>query len=165
MSGRSGAGAAPERRAIHGIEPGRVRAAVFDLGGVILAGSVQNVERFGLSLGLPEALWAGLRRELFLDTGWWDRLERAEITMEAFAEEMRRRLAAHGVAIGREEARNFMGSPGDPERMPLRAKIVAAAAAVHAVMPTLLLTNNVLVWRAGWRRAICGWRDTGFRIN
>jgi putative hydrolase of the HAD superfamily len=138
-------------RSIHGIDPGRVRAAVFDLGGVILADSVQNLERFGRSLGLPPDCWAVLRRELFLDSGWWDRLERAEIALDEFAEELRRRLAGLGVAIGPAEARNFMGTPGDPQRMPLREEIVTAAEAIHAVMPTALLTNNVAEWRQGWR--------------
>jgi putative hydrolase of the HAD superfamily len=133
------------------IEPGRVRAAVFDLGGVILANSVQNVERFGPSLGMAEGAWAALRQELFLDAGWWDRLERGEIALAAFAEQLRRRIADHGFAITPEQARNFMGAPGEPNRMPLRPEIVDAVRAVHATMPTLLLTNNIVEWRAGWR--------------
>ena len=36
---------------VQGIDPRRVRAAVFDLGGVFIANSVRNVERFGLTLG------------------------------------------------------------------------------------------------------------------
>ena len=135
----------------HGIDPGRVRATVFDLGGVFIADSVQNVERFGRAVGLSDEQWADLRRGLFLEAGWWDRLERAEISLDAFAEELRRRLAGYGIKLTRERARNFMGSPGDPGRMPLRREIVAAAEAIHAVMPTALLTNNVVEWRAGWR--------------
>jgi len=139
---------------VHGIDTGRVRAAVFDLGGVFLANSVQNVHRFGESLGLPGPVWAALRQALFLDAGWWDRLERAEISLDAFAEELRRRLAGHGIAVSRESARDFMGAPGEPDRMPLRQEIVDAALAVRAVMPTLLLTNNIVEWREGWRARI-----------
>lgn len=135
----------------HGIDAGPVRAAVFDLGGVFLANSVQNVERFGRSLGLAEARWQALRKELFLDSGWWDRLERAEISLDTFAEALRERLAGEGISISAERARHFMGEPGNPERMPLRPEIVAAARAVHSVMPTLLLTNNIVEWREGWR--------------
>jgi putative hydrolase of the HAD superfamily len=136
---------------IQGIDPRRVRAAVFDLGGVFIANSVQNVERFGLTLGMSRADWDALRQDLFLDSGWWDRLERAEITLDVFAEELRSRLAERGVAISHDQARNFMGSPGEPERMPLRPEIVAAARAIRRVMPTALLTNNVVEWRGGWR--------------
>jgi putative hydrolase of the HAD superfamily len=140
--------------AVHGIEPHRVRAAVFDLGGVFIANSVRNVERFGGKVGLPEDIWNALRQDLFLNAGWWDRLERAEISLDAFAQELQRRLAEHGVDITHERARDFMGAPGEPERMPLRPEIVESALAVRAVMPTLLLTNNIVEWRDGWRARI-----------
>ena len=136
---------------VQGIDPRRVRAAVFDLGGVFIANSVRNVERFGLTLGMSRADWDALRQDLFIESGWWDRLERAEITLDAFAEELRSRLAERGVAISHAQARNFMGSPGEPERMPLRPEIVTAARAIRRVMPTALLTNNVVEWRFGWR--------------
>jgi len=136
---------------IQGIDPRRVRAAVFDLGGVFIANSVQNVERFGLTLGMSREDWYAFRQDLFIESGWWDRLERAEITLDAFAEEMRSRLAERGLMISLDQARNFMGSPGEPERMPLRPEIVTAARAVRRVMPTALLTNNVVEWRSGWR--------------
>jgi len=139
---------------IHGIDPARVKAAVFDLGGVLIANSVQNVEQFGLALGMRREDWDGLRQELFLGSGWWDRLERAEISLDAFAAELQARLAGHGIPISRERARNFMGSPGEPERMPLRPEIVEAARSLHRVMPTALLTNNIVEWRSGWRRRI-----------
>jgi putative hydrolase of the HAD superfamily len=137
---------------VHGIDPRRVRAAVFDLGGVFIAGSVQNVERYGLSLGMAREDWDALRQDLFLESGWWDRLERAEITLDEFAQELRRRLAERGFAISLEQARNFMGEPGDPGSMPIRPEVVEAARAVRRVMPTALLTNNIVEWRAGWRR-------------
>lgn len=136
---------------LHGIDPRRVRAAVFDLGGVFIANSVQNVQHFGLTLGMKREDWDALRKDLFIDSGWWDRLERAEITLDAFAQELRARLAALGIAISHAQACNFMGSPGEPERMPLRPEIVAAARAIRRVMPTALLTNNVVEWRSGWR--------------
>jgi putative hydrolase of the HAD superfamily len=136
---------------LHGIDPRRVRAAVFDLGGVFIANSVQNVQHFGLTLGMKREDWDALRQDLFLDSGWWDRLERAEITLDAFAHELRARLTEQGVAVSHEQARNFMGSPGEPERMPLRPEIVEAARAIRRVMPTALLTNNVAEWRTGWR--------------
>jgi len=139
---------------VQGIDPRRVRAAVFDLGGVFIANSVRNVERFGLTLGMSRADWDALRQDLFIDSGWWDRLERAEITLDAFAGELRSRLTKRGVAIAHDQALNFMGSPGEPERMPLRPEIVAAARAVRRVMPTALLTNNVVEWRGGWRERL-----------
>ncbi|MCH8841754.1 MAG: HAD family phosphatase [SAR324 cluster bacterium] len=139
---------------IHGIDPGRVKAAVFDLGGVFLAGSVENVAQFGVRMGLTTETWAGMRQELFLDDGWWDRVERAEMPLDEFAAELCRRLAEHDIALTIAQARNFMGSPGHEGSMPLRTEIVAAAAEVHRVMPTVLLTNNVAEWRGGWHRRL-----------
>ncbi len=139
---------------IQGIDPGRVKAAVFDLGGVILAGGVENVEQFGMRLGLTEETWADMRRELFLQPGWWDRLERGEMALDDFAGELIRRLGGAGIALSLDRARNFMNHPGDHRGMPVRAEIVAAAKAIHAAMPTALLTNNIREWRSGWRARI-----------
>ncbi len=139
---------------IHGIDPSRVKAAVFDLGGVILAGGVENVEQFGIRLGLTEETWADMRRELFLQPGWWDRLERGEMALDDFAGELIRRMGGAGIALSLEQARNFMNPPGDNHGMPVRAEIVAAAKAIHAAMPTALLTNNIREWRSSWRARI-----------
>ncbi len=139
---------------IQGIDPGRVKAAVFDLGGVILAGGVENVEQFGIRLGLTEETWADMRRELFLQPGWWDRLERGEMALDDFAGELIRRMGGAGIALSLEQARNFMNPPGDNHGMPVRAEIVAAAKAIHAAMPTALLTNNIREWRSSWRARI-----------
>ena len=95
-----------------------------------------------------------MRQELFLDAGWWDRLERGEISLDDFAAELQRRLAGEEIQITMRQAREFMGSPGEGGGMPLRTEIVAAARAVHEVMPTVMLTNNVAEWREGWRARI-----------
>ena len=139
---------------IHGIDPSRVKAAVFDLGGVILAGSVENVEQFGIRMGLTEETWADMRRELFIQPGWWDRLERGEMALDDFAGELVRRMGGAGIALSLDRARNFMSHPGDNHGMPVRAEIVAAAKAIHAAMPTALLTNNIREWRSAWRARI-----------
>ncbi len=139
---------------IHDIDPSQVKAAIFDLGGVFFAGTVENVEVFGVRMGLTTETWAAMRQELFLDEGWWNRVERAEMPLDDFATELCRRLAEHGIALTLEQARNFMGTPGQEESMPLRPEIVAAAAEVHRVMPTALLTNNVAEWRNGWHRRL-----------
>ena len=65
---------------IQGIDTDRVKAAVFDLGGVFLEGPVDNVARFGPRVGLNEAVWRAMRHELFIEEGWWNNVERAEMT-------------------------------------------------------------------------------------
>lgn len=134
------------------IEPARVRAVVFDLGGVFLEGGPSNVAAFGERIGLARDTWDAIRHELFIAGDAWDRLERGDSTLDDFAEVLRARLAREGVTVSHEQARNFMGSPGDRAAMPVRAEIVAACRALRRRMPTALLTNNVKEWRASWRR-------------
>jgi len=139
---------------VNGIDARRVRAVVFDLGGVFLANNIENVVSFGPRVGLPQEVWDAIRHEMFVHGEAWNRLERAEISLDEFADVLRRRVAEEGVEVTHEQARNFMGAPGDGNRMPLRQEIVDACLAIRAVMPTALLTNNIVEWRDGWRRRI-----------
>ena len=136
---------------LHGIRPAPLRAVVFDLGGVFLEGTLENVIKFGETIGLTTEIWQALRLELFVNGGPWENLERGEMTLDAFAEILREKVAGHGVSLTTEQARNFMGSPGEEDRMRLREEIVSACRKVKARLPTALLTNNVREWRAGWR--------------
>ncbi len=136
---------------IDGIDPARVRAVVFDLGGVFLAGTVDNVVKFGETVGLDPEDWRGMREELFLNDGPWDRVERGEMALDDFARILMERLAGRGIALELEQARNFMGNSADTFIMRLRPEIVEACLAVRRVMPTALLTNNIAEWREGWR--------------
>ncbi len=136
---------------VHGIAVERVRAVVFDLGGVFLEGTVESVARFGETVGLAREPWDAIRRDLFIESGAWDRVERGEATLEAFAGILRGRLAAHGVEIAMEQALNFMGNPGSSFHMRLRPQVVEACRALRRKMPTALLTNNIAEWRGGWR--------------
>ena len=136
---------------LHGIRPASLRAVVFDLGGVFLEGTLENVIKFGETIGLTAEIWQALRLELFVNGGPWENLERGEMTLDAFAEILREKVAGLGVSLTLEQARNFMGSPGEQDRMRLREEIVSACRKVKARLPTALLTNNVREWRAGWR--------------
>ncbi len=138
---------------IHGIAPARVRAVVFDLGGVFLEGRVENVIAFGVSIGLTAEIWGNLRNELFLNDGPFDQLERGEMALETFAGILVEKVRAHGIALTLDQARDFMGAPGG-DRSRLRTEIVAACREVRAVMPTAMLTNNVAEWREAWHARI-----------
>jgi len=136
---------------VHGIEPHRVEAAVFDLGGVFLAGGVESVRGFGARHGLAAEAWDAIRGELFHEAGVWSACERGEVPFEHFVARLRELVASAGGEVSALDARNFMGNMTDDAAERLRHDVVAAAARVHAVMPTALLTNNIPEWRDGWR--------------
>jgi putative hydrolase of the HAD superfamily len=137
---------------VHGIDPGRVEAAVFDLGGVFLAGGVEAVASFGERHGLAPEAWTAIRGDLFEDEGIWSEVERGRRPFDEFVARLRELAAAHGGSVSLEAARDFMGTTWGQSRV--REEIVAAAARLHARMPTALLTNNIPEWREGWRRSL-----------
>lgn len=140
---------------IEGIDTDRVEAAVFDLGGVFLAGGVESVRAFGDRHGLGADQWRAIRRDLFHDdSGIWSAVERGQATFADFVTRLRKLALEHGVTVSEEDARNFMGNSGTSATQRLRTEIVAAAARLHARMPTALLTNNIPEWRTSWRGLI-----------
>ena len=140
---------------IEGIDTERVEAAVFDLGGVFLAGGVESVQAFGDRHGLGADAWRAIRRDLFHDeTGVWSAVERGHATFADFVTRLRTLAREHGCEVSENDARNFMGNAGTSPTQRLRTEIVDAAARLHARMPTALLTNNIPEWRTGWRTLI-----------
>ena len=136
------------------IDTGRVRAAVFDLGGVIIEGGPAEVRRFGESVGLEARAWETIRRELFGNTGPWAALERGETSLATFAAELKDRVQQAGTEISDHQALSFMGTDrpmSDGSR--LRTGLVEAIAGLRDLMPVAMLTNNVREWRSGWRQA------------
>lgn len=92
---------------IHGIDPSRVKAAVFDLGGVFLSGGVESVAVFGQRHGLTAEIWQLLRDELFSGDGLWASIERGERLLHDFLVHMQREIARRGVEISLDDARQF----------------------------------------------------------
>jgi putative hydrolase of the HAD superfamily len=136
---------------IEGIDPDRVEAAVFDLGGVFIGGGVESVQAFGDRHGLSRAAWDAIRRELFDAAGLWSAVERGGATFAEFVTHLRARAREHGADVSLADAENFMGNMRGTPTDRLRPEIVAATARLHTRMPTALLTNNIPEWRDGWR--------------
>ena len=133
----------------------KVRAAVFDYGGVLIAGGPSEVAAFGGRTGLSEDVWRPLRREFFGNDGIWARLERGEVPYSDFTAELRRAIEKAGGSVTDEQAGSFMGSP-DPmgQRSRLRPQMLDAVRRLRALMPTALLTNNVREWRREWEAVL-----------
>jgi putative hydrolase of the HAD superfamily len=154
MDRHLGDGYGKRRMVIEGIDTERVEAAVFDLGGVFLAGGVESVQAFGERHGLSPDAWRAIRRDLFHDDGIWSAVERGQATFAEFVARLRKLTLEHGSDVSDEEARNFMGNTGTGATQRLRTEIIAAAARLRTRMPTALLTNNIPEWRTGWRSLI-----------
>jgi len=137
------------------IDRARIRAAVFDYGGVLIEGGPGDVARFGGRAGLSEDIWKPLRREFFGNDGIWARLERGEVPFSDFTAALRKAIHEAGGKVSENEAASFMGSP-DPmgQRARLRPKMLDAVRRIRGVMPTALLTNNVREWRAEWESVL-----------
>jgi len=135
--------------------PERVRAAVFDLGGVLFEGGPREVMAFGTRVGVKPEEWAELRREVFGNNGTWARLERGECSFAHFLEELRHHVHSAGGRATIEEAAAFMGA-SDPlsRRSVVREQMIEAVLSLREVMQTALLTNNVREWRAGWQTVL-----------
>lgn len=133
----------------------KIRAAVFDYGGVLIAGGPSDVVAFGARIGLPEEVWKPLRRSFFGNDGIWARLERGEVAFRDFTAGLRHAIVEAGGSVTEEQAASFMGTP-DPmgHRTRLRPKMLDAVRRLRAVMPTALLTNNVREWRSGWEAVL-----------
>lgn len=140
---------------VSSFDASRIRAAVFDYGGVLIQGGPSDVVAFGSRTGLPEEVWKPLRRSFFGNDGIWARLERGEVAFADFTAALRREIEAAGGSVTEEQAASFMGTP-DPmgHRSRLRPKMLEAVRRLRAVMPTALLTNNVREWRAGWEAVL-----------
>jgi putative hydrolase of the HAD superfamily len=135
------------------MDPRRVRAVVFDLGGVLIEGGPSEVVAFGDVAGLAPEAWHELRREVFGNDGNWARVERGEIAYADFIVELRTRILAAGGSVSEEEAARFMGrtTPMDASA-PIRTAMIEAVRALREIAQTALLTNNVREWRHGWSR-------------
>jgi putative hydrolase of the HAD superfamily len=141
----------PSSGPVPGFDPARIRAAVFDYGGVLIEGGPKEVVAFGHRVGLPEDVWRTLRRQFFGNEGIWARLERGEVEYAEFVSQLRQAVTKAGGSVTEEQAINFMGST-EPmgHRTRLRPAMLDAVHRLRGHMKTALLTNNVKEWRAGW---------------
>jgi len=132
------------------VDPTRVRAAVFDLGGVLIEGGPSNVVAFGASVGLDAQRWEEIRRQLFGNESSWARLERGEVSLQSFVDELTARVLVAGGNIDNERAASFMGRP-EPmaTRNDIRPRMIEAVRAIKKLVPTALLTNNIQGVEAG----------------
>jgi epoxide hydrolase-like predicted phosphatase len=136
-------------------DPARIRAAVFDYGGVLIEGGPGEVVAFGAKVGLGEDRWRLLRRRFFGNDGIWAELERGEVTFADFTAALRGAIIEAGGNVTADQAASFMGDPDAmAHRARLRPPLLDAVRRLRRLMPTALLTNNVREWRCGWHAVL-----------
>ena len=136
------------------LDPARVQAAVFDLGGVLIDGGPREVAAMGARVGLQGTAWESVRHEVFGNEGAWAALERGELSFEEFLGQMRQRIVAAGGSVPPDERLAFLGGERPTDRRLLRQPLLGAVRSLRGQMRTALLTNNVREWRSGWRSAL-----------
>ncbi len=136
-------------------DPAKIRAAVFDYGGVLIEGGPSDVAAFGLRVGLAEEVWGPLRRRFFGNEGIWAELERGEVPFGDFTAALRHAINDAGGSVTEQQAAAFMGNP-DPmgQRSRLRPAMLDAVRRLRRLVPTALVTNNVREWREGWHTVL-----------
>lgn len=97
-----------------------LRAVVFDIGGVIQDSPLHAIARYEADHGLPAG---AINRAVVAagETGAWPRLERGELTVEAWCVPFERDCRAHGVAVDGARLMQYIAAAGRERPLMLRA--------------------------------------------
>ena len=97
-----------------------IAAVIFDLGGVVMDSPLHAIARYERDHGLP----AGAINRVVVDTGEagaWSRLERGELTLEAFLAPFEADCRTCGVALNGERLMAYIAEAGVPRPRMLEA--------------------------------------------
>ena len=92
-----------------------LEAVIFDLGGVVMDSPLHAIARYERDHGLPP----GAINRVVVDTGetgTWSRLERGELTLEAFCAPFEADCRAAGVELNGERLMAYIAAAGVPRR-------------------------------------------------
>jgi putative hydrolase of the HAD superfamily len=98
----------------------RLRAVVFDIGGVIQDSPLHAIARYERDHGLPPN---AINRAVVAsgEAGAWSRLERGELTVEAWCAPFERDCRAHGVVVSAARLMEYIRDAGRERPVMLRA--------------------------------------------
>lgn len=113
------------------------RAVIFDLGGVVMSSPIEAFREYERSAGLPHRFIS----EVIVsgdETSAWARLERGELTLEAFGAAFEEECAARGQTVRAADMLAALSGSGAP-----RTEMLDAITAIRAAgLKTAALTNN-----------------------
>ena len=97
-----------------------IEAVIFDLGGVVMGSPLEAIARYERDHGLPpRAIGEAIRRAG--ETGAWSRLERGELSLQAFMSPFEEECRACGVALDSERLMTYIAEAGAPRPAMLEA--------------------------------------------
>ena len=124
-----------------GVGGQRIRAVIFDLGGVVLGSPLQAIADFERERGIA----TGLVNRVVVESGprgAWSRLERGELALEAFVAEFEAECARAGARVAARAMMERIAASAQP-----RPAMLAAIARLRARgLRAAALTNN---WSGG----------------
>jgi putative hydrolase of the HAD superfamily len=116
---------------------GGIEAVIFDLGGVVMGSPLQAIARYERDSGLP----VGVVNRVVVesgDGGAWSRLERGELTVQAFLTPFEADCRACGVEVSGEKLMAYIAEAGVP-----RAQMIEAIRRIRGRgVRVAALTNN-----------------------
>ena len=99
-----------------------IRAVVFDIGGVIQDSPLHAIARYETEHGLPAG---SINRAVVAtgETGAWSRLERGELTVEAWCVPFERDCHEHGVTVDGARLMRYIADAGRERPIMLRGRL------------------------------------------
>jgi putative hydrolase of the HAD superfamily len=111
-----------------------IRAALFDVGGVILTSPFEAFSRYEAEHGLPDGFIRGIN-STNPDTNAWARLERSDVTFDEFCRLFEAEARAAGGELDGREVMTLLAGE-------VRPAMVEAVRRCHERLKTGMLTNN-----------------------
>jgi len=108
-----------------------LRAVIFDLGGVVLGSPLHAIRDYERELGLPRSAINHVVAAT-APHGAWSRLERGELTMEAFYPAFEADCAAAGHTISAREMMARMGAAATPRTSQPAARLNPHSSAIRS---------------------------------
>src|SRR5204863_9209459 len=108
----------PHRRPLRSVA--RIAGVLFDIGGVIQDSPLHAIARYERDHGLPANI---INRAVVAsgEAGAWSRLERGELTLEAWCAPFEADCRAHGVAVDGKRLMTYIAEAGRERPQMLRA--------------------------------------------
>jgi putative hydrolase of the HAD superfamily len=114
-----------------------IEAVIFDIGGVVTGSPLEAIARYERDHGLPaQAIGQAIRRAG--ETGAWSRLERGELSLQAFTAPFEEECRACGVELHGARLMAYIAEAGAPRPVMIEAIRRIRARGVRAAA----LTNN-----------------------